>query len=641
MALLASRRADADGITANAVQQKSPPTAVLAGVNADPHIAFFGDRCFLYPTTDGSKGWRATSFQAWSSDDLATWKNEGVILDLPRDIAWADMHAWAPAIATKDGKFYFYFSANKKIGVAVADRPEGPFHDPLGRPLVSAGDYRGMQCIDPMVYVDEDGAAYLYWGQGRCKAAPLNDDMISFDPGQVLDITPPGYNEAPFVHRRGGVYYLSWSEYDTRDPRYSVAYGRSDSPLGPFAKADENPILQQRSVVRGAGHHSVGKLPGRDEWVIAYHRFRIPGGDGYHRETCLSPLRHNDAGDIQPVDVFEGVEATNLSKTEHGDTESDGANSDDAQSEQAKSQPAGFLFVTFRGEATPMTEQVYFALSKDGRRWEALNDAEPVLVSDLGEQGVRDPYILKSHDASRFYLIATDLSINLNRDWGRAVRSGSRAIIIWESTDLVTWSKPRRVEVAPKDAGCTWAPEAIYDPDKQSYLVFWASTTGRDDYAKHRIWAARTKDFRAFSEPFIYIEKPTTVIDTTIVHHDDSYYRFTKDEKFKAITLETAPQIDGPWTDIPEFSMAKLRGYEGPACYQLQPATENRPAVWSLILDHYAKGRGYQPFVTNNLAGGDFEKAESFSFPFKFRHGSVLPLSSGEYARLQDKYGDE
>lgn len=305
-------------VSADELQKIAPnagrqaPPAVLPGVNADPHVAFFGDRCYLYPTTDGSVGWRSTSFRAWSSSDFVNWKDEGVILDLPRDLKWADIHAWAPAAATKEGKYYYYFSANKNIGVAVASAPEGPFTDPLGKPLVAAADYPGMQCIDPMVFVDSDGSAYLYWGQGRCKVVPLNEDMISFDAAKVRDITPKGYNEGPFVHFRNGLYYLSWSEFDTRDPRYSVAYGTSDSPLGPFEKAKQNPILKQSGIVKGAGHHSIGNVPGGDQWVIAYHRFRIPDGNGYHRQTCLSPLRYSDDGRILPVDVFESVGTVNL-----------------------------------------------------------------------------------------------------------------------------------------------------------------------------------------------------------------------------------------------------------------------------------------------------------------------------------------
>jgi beta-xylosidase len=282
------------------------PSAVLPGATADPHIAVFGDTYYIYPTTDGAEEWLSTSFRAWSSKDLITWQDEGVILDLPRDLSWAQVRAWAPAIATKNGKFYYYYSANQNIGVAVANRPEGPFHDPLDRPLVAKGDYPA-QIIDPMVFIDDDGASYLYFGQGRCLVAKLNDDMISFDASSVQDITPPGYNEAAFVIKRNGIYYLMWSEFDTRDPRYSVAYGTSNSPLGPFEKAEINPILQGSGDVKGAGHHSVVQVPGRDEWIIAYHRFRIPDGNGYNRETCLSPMQFDANGNILPVDVFAAV----------------------------------------------------------------------------------------------------------------------------------------------------------------------------------------------------------------------------------------------------------------------------------------------------------------------------------------------
>jgi hypothetical protein len=291
-----------------------PPPAVLPGVNADPHIAAFGDTYYLYPTTDGSEGWMATSFRAWSSKDLKTWKDEGVILDLPRDLKWAEVRAWAPAIATKNGKYYYYYSAGQSVGVAVADKPSGPFKDPLGKPLVAKGQYERVQSIDPMVYVDDDGSAYLYFGQGRCKAVKLNDDMVSFDESKLVDITPPGYNEGPLVFKRNGMYYLSWSEFDTRDPRYSVAYATSQSPLGPFKKAAVNPILKQKGAIKGAGHHSIVQVPGRDEWVIAYHRFKIPGGNGYNRETCLSPMRFDSEGAILPVDVFEAVAPTLISK---------------------------------------------------------------------------------------------------------------------------------------------------------------------------------------------------------------------------------------------------------------------------------------------------------------------------------------
>ena len=298
-----------------------------------------------------------------------------------------------------------------------------------------------------------------------------------------------------------------------------------------------------------------------------------------------------------------------------------------------------YLFVTFKGEQTPLTEQIYFALSKDGRQWNALNDGKPVLVSKVGEKGVRDPYLLRSHDGKKFILLATDLSIHLNHNWERAQTAGSKSIVIWESADLVHWSPPRLVRVAAPDAGCTWAPEAVYDASTGDYLVFWASKNRSDKFAKQRIWAARTKDFQTFGEAFIYIDKPNHVIDTDIVREGGKYYRFSKDEQFKAVTMEVSDKLMGPWQDVPQFSLAQLKGYEGPECYQLKPAADGKPATWCLVLDQYSKGAGYQPFVTEDLAGGHFTPAPDFSSPFLFRHGSILPLSAAEYARLATAWG--
>lgn len=298
----------------------------------------------------------------------------------------------------------------------------------------------------------------------------------------------------------------------------------------------------------------------------------------------------------------------------------------------------GYLFVTFKGEQTPMSEQIYFALSKDGRQWQALKGGEPVLVSKVGEKGVRDPYLLRSHEGKSFYMIATDLSIHLNGDWNRAQTAASQSIVVWESADLVKWSEPRLVRVAAADAGCTWAPEAVYDAERGDYLVFWASKNRRDGFAKQRIWAARTKDFREFGEPFIYIDKANHVIDTTIVREGGRFYRFSKDEQFKAITMETSLKLMGPWEEVPGFTLAKLQGYEGPECYPLRVDGEGKGA-WCLVIDHYARGQGYKPYVTEDLGSGKFEEGPGFQFPFRFRHGSILPLSGDEYARLEKALG--
>ena len=293
--------------TAAAEETSTAPPPVLPGVTADPHIAVFGTTFCLYPTTD-MVGWNPTAFHGWTSKDLKHWKDEGVILDIPSEVKWATGQAWAPAIATKNGKYYFYFSANQNIGVAVSNHPMKSFKDPLGKPLVAKGQYP-CQAIDPMVFVDDDGSAYLYFGQGKCMAVKMNDDMVSYDPQAVKAIEQEGYNEGAFVFKRKGTYYLSWSEHDTRDPRYSVAYATSKSPLGPFKKADGGPILQQKGEIRAAGHHSILQVPGSDNWIVAYHRFLVPRVDGVLRETCISPLRFDKDGDILPVDIFESIPA--------------------------------------------------------------------------------------------------------------------------------------------------------------------------------------------------------------------------------------------------------------------------------------------------------------------------------------------
>ncbi|MEU3783004.1 family 43 glycosylhydrolase [Streptomyces sp900129855] len=283
--------------TVSALIMKSP---VLPGLNADPNIVRFGDTFYMYPTTDGFEGWSGTQFKAYSSTDLVHWTDHGVILDLGPDVSWADSRAWAPTIAEKDGKYYFYFCADANIGVAVSDSPTGPFKDALGQPLLKAGQLSG-QMIDPAVFTDDDGQSYLYWGNGHAYVVPLNGDMVSFDASKITDITPSGYNEGTFVVKRKGTYYFMWSENDTRDENYRVAYATGPSPTGPWTK--RGVILEKDTSlgILGTGHHSVVQVPGTDDWYIAYHRFAIPGGDGMHRETTIDKLEFDADGLIKKV----------------------------------------------------------------------------------------------------------------------------------------------------------------------------------------------------------------------------------------------------------------------------------------------------------------------------------------------------
>jgi hypothetical protein len=289
--------------TVEAVPTRSP---VLPGLNADPDVHHLDGQYWIYPTTDGNQGWSSTSFRAYSSRDLVHWKDHGVILDLGTDVSWADKYAWAPAIAERNGKYYFYFCAEQQIGVAVADSPAGPFKDALGKPLVAKGGSLKGQMIDPAVFTDDDGTSYLYWGNGHGYVVPLNDDMTSYDPAKVKDITPDGFREGSFVIKRKGTYYFMWSEDDTRSENYHVAYATGPSPLGPWTK--RGTILSKRPEygILGTGHHSVVNVPGTDDWYIVYHRFALngpgkPGGDGMHRETTVDRLWFATDGTLQPV----------------------------------------------------------------------------------------------------------------------------------------------------------------------------------------------------------------------------------------------------------------------------------------------------------------------------------------------------
>jgi beta-xylosidase len=276
-----------------------PETSVLGGLYADPCLVVFDDRFWIFPTADGHSDWGSSTFTAHSSDDLVHWQNHGPILTLGVDVVWASVRAWAPAMVRRGGRYYFYFSADKNIGVAMGDSPTGPFHD-LGRPLVTAGSYE-WQMIDPAVFFDVDGTAYLYWGSGNAYAVRLDDDMVSYDPSQVVTWKPGNYREAAWVHSHAGVYYLTWSENDTREADYQVAYATGPTPLGPWT--EQGILLHKRPTdgILGTGHHSIAQDPRTGEWYIAYHRFALRGGDGYHREVVIDRLVHRPDGLLGPV----------------------------------------------------------------------------------------------------------------------------------------------------------------------------------------------------------------------------------------------------------------------------------------------------------------------------------------------------
>jgi beta-xylosidase len=320
---------------------------VFEGWYADPEGIIYGDEYWIFPTLSDFYGevpeppvlsdfqkkiqantinpsyLKQTYLDAFSSKDLVNWTKHSRVLDII-NVQWAAYSIWAPSVIHANGKYYLFFGANDiqsddepgGIGVAVSEKPEGPYLDAIGKPLINSF-HNGAQPIDQFVFRDDDGQFYMYYGGWRhCNVVKLNQDLISlgeFDDGEVFkEITPDQYVEGPFVFKRKGKYYFMWSEGGWTGPNYSVAYAISDNPVGPFKRIGK--ILQQDpQVATGAGHHSVIHIPGTDDYYIVYHRRPLGETDGNHREVCIDRMFFNEDGTIMPIKItFKGVKARNL-----------------------------------------------------------------------------------------------------------------------------------------------------------------------------------------------------------------------------------------------------------------------------------------------------------------------------------------
>lgn len=296
--------------TNNNIQKKYTGNPIFEGWYADPEGAIFKNQYWVYPTYSAPFG-KQVFFDAFSSKDMSNWEKHSSILTQD-GVSWIKNALWAPSIIEKDNKYYLFFSANNiqnntqlgGIGVAISDSPAGPFKDLIGKPLIDK-IINGAQPIDQFVFLDDDGQYYIYYGGwGHCNVAKLKNDLKSlgkFEDGQIFkEITPENYVEGPFMLKRNNKYYFMWSEGAWTGPDYCVAYAISDSPLGPFKR--QGVILKQDSTIgTGAGHHSVIKGKGPDEYYIIYHRHPLNKKDGNARETCIDRLCFSKNGHILPV----------------------------------------------------------------------------------------------------------------------------------------------------------------------------------------------------------------------------------------------------------------------------------------------------------------------------------------------------
>lgn len=309
-------------IAASCQKQKEEPVysgnPLFEGWYADPEVIKYGDTYWIYPTYSDAFH-KQVFMDCFSSPDLINWTKHERIIDTAA-VSWADSAMWAPGVISHRDKYYLFFAANDVhegqvggIGVGIADQPQGPFRDLLGKPLINE-IVNGAQPIDQFVFRDQDGTHYMYYGGwGRCNVVKLNDDFTGLEPfedGEMYkEVTPQDYVEGPFMFIKDGKYYFMWSEGGWTGPNYKVAYAIADSPLGPFKRIGV--VLEQDpEIATGAGHHSILYEPTVDQYYIVYHRRPLGETHHNHRVTCIDKMEFDENGYIKPVKItFEGVPA--------------------------------------------------------------------------------------------------------------------------------------------------------------------------------------------------------------------------------------------------------------------------------------------------------------------------------------------
>ncbi len=293
--------------------EKMTQDPIIKGEWADPFILKDGEDYYLYPTKD-SDGWVYEKFHVFHSKNLIDWDGPYLALDL-NDVTWAKTKAWAPGINKYNGKYYMYFSAEAQIGVAVSDSPLGPFVDILGKPLLAKDEY-ACQSIDADLFIDDDNQPYLLWGQGKLWIVPLEEDMVTFKTEPVLlsdqlyknagkdpkVFDNSVYNEGPHLQKVNETYLLTWSNYDTRDPKYQICFATSKNIYGPYENPKDNRVTQPSETFLGTGHASMTEYKG--DWYLVYHRLIDPTRT-LLRETCISKVDFDNGKPV--VDVNKTI----------------------------------------------------------------------------------------------------------------------------------------------------------------------------------------------------------------------------------------------------------------------------------------------------------------------------------------------
>jgi beta-xylosidase len=272
---------------------------------ADPAAIVYNDSVYLYvghdEAPDDFNFYKMNEWLVYSSADMVNWKEHYVPLKVT-DFKWAKADAWAAQVIERDGKFYWYITtehvtiSGKSIGVAVSDSPTGPFTDALGKALITNDMTRDVTIswddIDPSVIIDDDGQAYLFWGNTICYYAKLKDNMMELD-GPIQTIDLPYFTEAPWIHKKGDWYYLSYAyQFPER-----TAYAMSKSITGPW---EFKGLLNEVAGNSNTNHQAIIEFKEKDYFI--YHTGAIPtNGGSFRRSVCIDRLYYNEDGSLKRV----------------------------------------------------------------------------------------------------------------------------------------------------------------------------------------------------------------------------------------------------------------------------------------------------------------------------------------------------
>jgi Glycosyl hydrolases family 43/Ricin-type beta-trefoil lectin domain-like/Secretion system C-terminal sorting domain len=378
---------------------------ILSGYQADPDVNYFDGKYYIYPTAEDGR-----RFHAFSSTDLTNWVDEGAIFDLVPDCSWADRDAWAPDMVYRNGTYYFYYTAEAKIGVATGTSPKGPFTD-LGSPLIGT-DPNVYDIIDPMIFIDSDNQAYIYYGGSngaQMAIRKLNTNMISFIGSPILS-TPPSYTEAPYMLKKDNVYYLMYSNGSWFNQTYNVRYSTSSSPTGPWTYGAE--ILTSDVYTgagnghQGPGHHAVIEFPDCNDYYIVYHRYNNTNYN--QRYVCI------DRMSISSNKTMPRILMTNT-----------GVN---ARTVTGACQP-----FTATAPVLPTTNKIYTLTPKndqDNRLHESGNVPNADARSLTADNSSRQRWKLID-DGGGFYQLEPQVEIGKRLDVGGAGSSAGTEVIVW------------------------------------------------------------------------------------------------------------------------------------------------------------------------------------------------------------------